>query len=130
MHLVGIDIFEGKKCEDICPSTHNMKVPIVKNVSYQVSRSRRDCAMRNSDRLPSFFQLLDIDDDGSLTLLDEAGEQKTDLDLPNDDIGAEIAAKFKDDKEITVRCRAFFQVSASNFYATLSMTDFSRQGLW
>lgn len=29
INLTGIDIFTGKKCEDSCPSSHNMYVPIV-----------------------------------------------------------------------------------------------------
>lgn len=36
VHMVALDIFTNKKLEDICPSTHNMDVPIVKKKEYQV----------------------------------------------------------------------------------------------
>jgi len=36
IHMVAIDIFDGTKIEDICPSTHNMLEPIITRPLYQV----------------------------------------------------------------------------------------------
>lgn len=81
MHLVGVDIFTGKKYEDLSPSTHNMDVPNV---------SRRD------------FTLIDISDDGFLSLMDDKNELKDDIRLPEGEIGDKIKADFDEGKELLV----------------------------
>jgi translation initiation factor 5A len=62
-NIVAIDIFTGKKYEDICPTGHNMEVPNVNRVEYTV---------------------LDITNDGYVTLLNDDGSTKEDLELPKD----------------------------------------------
>jgi len=79
VHMVALDIFTNRKYEDICPSTHNMDVPNVK---------RRD------------FQLIDIADDGYLTLMDDGGNTRDDLKVPEGDVGTEITAAHGDGKDI------------------------------
>lgn len=59
-NFVATDIFTGKKLEDMIPSTHGTTVPIVNR---------------------SEWEIIDIEGD-ELTLMDEAGNQKTDLNLP------------------------------------------------
>uniref|UniRef100_A0A7S0AUB7 Eukaryotic translation initiation factor 5A n=1 Tax=Minutocellus polymorphus TaxID=265543 RepID=A0A7S0AUB7_9STRA len=55
------DIFTGKKLEDMVPSSHGTTVPVVKR---------------------SDWEIIDIEEDGQLTLMDEGGEQKIDVKLP------------------------------------------------
>lgn len=76
-HIVGLDIFTNKKYEDMCPTSHNMEVPIVTRQEYQV---------------------LDIDSDGFVNLLTESGETKNDLRLPTDTDGSldEVAKKVQE----------------------------------
>ncbi|KAJ7393285.1 Eukaryotic translation initiation factor 5A-1 [Desmophyllum pertusum] len=78
VHLVALDLFTGKKYEDICPSTHNMEVPHVKRLDYQLNV---------------------IDDDGYLTLMADAGETREDLKIPEGDLGKEIRAKYDQDEQ-------------------------------
>ncbi|XP_028149522.1 eukaryotic translation initiation factor 5A [Diabrotica virgifera virgifera] len=79
VHLVGIDIFTGKKYEDICPSTHNMDVPHVKREDYQ---------------------LTDISDDDYLSLMSDNGELREDLKVPDGEVGGTVRAEHAAGKDI------------------------------
>ncbi|XP_018014450.1 eukaryotic translation initiation factor 5A [Hyalella azteca] len=85
VHLVGIDLFSGKKYEDICPSTHNMDVPVVKRADYQ---------------------LVDISADNFLSLMQESGDLREDIKIPDGELGTEIRSKFESGEDIlcTVLC--------------------------
>jgi len=79
VHMVALDIFTNRKYEDICPSTHNMDVPNV---------SRKD------------YQLLDCSDDGYLSLMDDSGDTREDLKIPEGDIGEECKSATADGRDI------------------------------
>jgi translation initiation factor 5A len=80
VHLVALDIFTGKKLEDLCPSTHNMDVPNV---------TRRE------------YQLLDISDDGFLSLMSDDGDTKDDVRVPDGELGEKITRLFKTEEKDT-----------------------------
>jgi len=81
-HFVAIDIFNGKKLEDIVPSSHNCDVPHV---------TRTD------------FQLIDISEDGFVSLLSDNGNTKDDLRLPSDDqLLTQIKDGFGEGKDLVV----------------------------
>lgn len=81
VHLVGLDLFTGKKYEDICPSTHNMLVPHVK---------RKD------------YLLVEIENDGSLSLMEDDGHLKTDLNCPSNELGKEIKERYENGESLTL----------------------------
>ncbi|KAJ3281998.1 translation initiation factor eIF-5A [Rhizoclosmatium globosum] len=80
VNLTAIDIFTGKKMEDVSPSTHNMEVPNVSRTEYNV---------------------LDVED-GFLSLLNEDGSTKDDVKVPEGDLGAQIEKDFAAGKDISV----------------------------
>ncbi|KAI9591553.1 eukaryotic translation initiation factor 5A-2 [Syncephalis fuscata] len=63
VNMTAIDIFTGKKLEDVSPSTHNMDVPNVSRVEYEAVM---------------------IDDDGFVTLMTPDGASKDDIKYPED----------------------------------------------
>ena len=62
-HIVANDIFTGMKCEDLCPSSHNMEIPFVSRTEFQILRADADT--------------------GEITLLTESGEINENLFLPD-----------------------------------------------
>ena len=80
VHLVALDIFTGKKLEDLSPSTHNLEGPFVKRSEYQ---------------------LLDIDD-GYLSLMTMDGETKDDVKAPEGELGDSMQAAFDEGKDLMV----------------------------
>ncbi|XP_037951488.1 eukaryotic translation initiation factor 5A-like [Teleopsis dalmanni] len=81
VHLVGIDIFTNRKYEDICPSTHNMSVPLVKREDYQ---------------------LADISDDGYMTLMSDNGDIREDLKVPENELGEALKLDYGKEVDLMV----------------------------
>eukprot|EP00450_Noctiluca_scintillans_P033939 CAMPEP_0194549662 /NCGR_PEP_ID=MMETSP0253-20130528/95317_1 /TAXON_ID=2966 /ORGANISM="Noctiluca scintillans" /LENGTH=199 /DNA_ID=CAMNT_0039397093 /DNA_START=52 /DNA_END=652 /DNA_ORIENTATION=+ len=93
-HIVALDLFTNKKYEDLCPTSHNVEVPFVNKIEYQLlsadadtgevqllteSGEKRRSAFREQDE----YQLLSADaDTGEVQLLTESGETKDDISLP------------------------------------------------
>lgn len=101
VHLVAIDIFTGKKLEDMSPSTHNMEVPNVSRTEYQ---------------------LIDIDD-GFLSLMTADGTTKDDVKVPEGELGEKLQADFNDNKELLVTI-----ISAMDEEGVVSYKEAPRSG--
>jgi translation initiation factor 5A len=76
-NFTATDIFTGKKLEDMIPSTHGTSVPIVNKTDWEI---------------------IDIGEGDELTLMDEGGNQKTDLNLPSvpEELASEIREAWND----------------------------------
>ncbi|KAL2147842.1 hypothetical protein VTI28DRAFT_5614 [Corynascus sepedonium] len=92
VHLVALDIFTGKKLEDLSPSTHNMDVPVVKR---------------------SEWQLLDISDDGYLNLYGSDNSEKNDVKLPEGELGQKIQEGFDAGKDLLITVLAAMNEEAA-----------------
>jgi len=84
VHMVALDIFTGKKLEDICPSTHNMDVPNVQRKEYS---------------------LLNIEDE-FMSLIDDNGDMREDIQVPEGELGEEIKTKFEGGENVLVTLQA------------------------
>merc|ERR1711976_997869 len=82
--ITGIDIFTGKKYEDSVPTSHNVDCPNVTKTEYTV---------------------ISIDD-GYVTLMDDAGEMREDLKLPELEDLQEVCDKLRDalEKDVEMLC--------------------------
>ncbi|KAI5294401.1 Eukaryotic translation initiation factor 5A [Ascosphaera acerosa] len=92
VHLVALDVFTGKKMEDLCPSTHNMEVPVVTRREFQL------CVVLTPS--PRGLQL-DITDDGFLSLMADDGTTKDDVRLPDGEVGEKIDKLFRVEEKDT-----------------------------
>ena len=59
MHLTGKDIFTGDMLEDAVPSTHNMQVPTIRQIPYQVWKVEDDGTLIKNTDEPIAFKVED-----------------------------------------------------------------------
>merc|ERR1712036_148367 len=89
-HFVAVNIFTGKKQEELCPSTHNADVPFV---------SRRD------------YQVMSIDDVPYVSLMDgDTGDCREDLQFPD---------ATDDDAKVVENIKAYMEAGDCDVFATV-----------
>lgn len=82
VNLVAIDIFNGKKYEEVSPSSAIVQEPTV---------IRRE------------YQLVNISDESFLELMAENGDMKEDVRLPDGDLGNEIRRRFEAEESLVIQ---------------------------
>ena len=101
-NITGVDIFTGKKCQDISPTSHNMAAPFVTVTNWMIT---------------------DVSDDGFASLMNEGGETREDLKLPDQDSpDPELGSKIREllasaEKDV------FVVVTKGECFAVLRMSD-------
>jgi len=78
-HFVAIDIFTGKKMEDLVPAGHTTSIPFVKKDEYQC---------------------IDCDEDDFVTFMTADGDTRSDVKLPRSQGGVEIPGADKLSQQI------------------------------
>lgn len=81
VRLIAKDIFTDKKYEHLCPGDHQLQVPYVNREEYS---------------------LVHINDDGFLELLKSDNSLKSDLKLPEGELGERIVSKFNEGKSLII----------------------------
>jgi translation initiation factor 5A len=82
-NITGVDIFTGKKYQDISPTTHNLLQPIISKTDYT---------------------LIEIDEDNFITVMNEEGEIREDLSIEpgSNEIHKKIQEDFNSGKNISI----------------------------
>mmetsp|Transcript_17638 Transcript_17638/g.41555 ORF Transcript_17638/g.41555 Transcript_17638/m.41555 type:complete len:168 (+) Transcript_17638:98-601(+) len=86
-HIVGTDLFTSKKIDALCPTSHNMDIPVISRADYLVME--KDTEEREHQ-------------DDFCSLLSKSGVVKSNVRLPSNELGARIRAALEDGKSVTV----------------------------
>jgi translation initiation factor 5A len=91
-NITAVDIFTGKKLEEVCPSSHSLPCPVVKTLTYD---------------LVDIAEKEDMNGKFVVSLMDDEGETREDLNLPEDaDLVSKLRAGFEKGDQVQVQVTA------------------------